>query len=75
MVPLSTKREAERLCVEYIKRKASDDKAFKLSEPTLKRLIYIPFRISGDAVVNDSFGNAMPDRMKRFDTRSELIIG
>ena len=75
MVPLSTKREAEKLCVEYIRRKASDDKAFKLSEPTLKRLIYVPFRISGSSAVNDGFGNAMPDRMKRFDTKSEFIIG
>ena len=75
MVPLSTKREAERLCVEYISRKASDDKAFKLSEPTVRGLIYVPFTVSGNSVNNPGFGNAVPDRMKRFDTKSELIIG
>ncbi len=75
MVPLSTKREAERLCVEYISRKASNDKAFKLSEPIIKKLIYVPFRIEGNRAVNEGFGKAMPDRMNRFDVRSELIIG
>lgn len=75
MMPLSTKREAERLCVEYISRKASNDKAFKLSEPAVKRLIYVPFTVSGNGAVNEGFGNAMPDRMKRFDSKSELIIG
>ena len=75
MVPLSTKREADRLCVEYITRKASNDKAFKLSEPIVKRLIYVPFVDTGNGVTNAGFGNAMPERMKRFDTKSELIIG
>ncbi len=41
----------------------------------VKRLIYVPFQDNGGIMVNAGFGNAMPDRMKRFDTRSELIIG
>ncbi len=75
MVPLSTKREAERLCIEYINRKASNDKAFKLSEPRVKGLIYVPFEIVGGKAVNQGFGNAMPDRMSRFNTQTDLIIG
>ena len=75
MVPLSTKREAEKLCIEYISRKASNDKAFKLSEPRVKGLIYVPFEIVDGKVVNQGFGNAMPDRMSRFNTQTDLIIG
>ena len=75
MVPLSTKREAEKLCIEYINRKACSDKMFKLSEPIVRRLIYVPFRIEGGRAVNDGFGNAMPDRMSRFKTDSQFIIG
>ena len=75
MVPLSTKREAERLCVEYINRKASSDKSFKLSEPSVKKLIYVPFEIVDGKAVNSGFGNALPDRMQRFDTKTDFVIG
>lgn len=75
MVPLSTKREAERLCIEYVNRKSTADKRFKLSEPVVSRLIYVPFTVVDGRAVNEGFGNVLPERFKRFETDSEFIIG
>lgn len=75
MVPLSTKREAERLCIEYVSRKASSDKAFKLSEPIVRRLVYVPFEIVDGKAVNKGFGNAVPEIMQRFNSTNDFVIG
>lgn len=75
MVPLSTKREAEKLCIEYVNRKSTSDKRFKLSEPTVSRLIYVPFSTMGGRAVNNGFDSVLPNRFNRFQTDSKFIIG
>ena len=50
-------------------------KVLKAGLGLVKGLIYVPFEIVGGKAVNQGFGNAMPDRMSRFNTQTDLIIG
>ena len=73
IIPLSTKREAEKVVTEYISSCMSKDSKLKLSKPYVKSLIYIPCDIDGRIKVPDDFGKLIPERIKRTDP-SQLII-
>jgi len=68
MMPLSTMKEAEKLCGEYLAKVASTNRKFKLSKPEVKRLIYIPCTISGGKLESEVLSNMTPDRLGRIDT-------
>ena len=67
VMPLSTMKEAEKLCGEYLGKLASMNKKFKLSRPTVKRLIYIPCTVSGSSVSCDALSNMTPDMLDKTD--------
>ena len=67
MMPLSTKKEAEKLCGEYLAKLAASDKKFKLSKPTIKRLIFIPCTVSGNGVTCEALSNMVPEMLGKLD--------
>ncbi len=74
VVPLSTEKEAERLAEQYVSAVASAESKLKLSNPDVDKLIYIPFRRSGNRLTApSSFGQLVPGRIGRTDL-DELII-
>lgn len=73
VVPLSTKREAEKLVSDYLKQRTSSDSQLKLSKPYVKGLIYIPCEVDSNLKVPAGFGSLVPKRIKRTNV-SDLII-
>ena len=67
-LPMSTKKEAEKLCGEYLGSVADKNRKFKLSKPEVKRLVYIPCDVQGGKVVCDALANMVPDRLARMPT-------
>ena len=67
IMPLSTMKEAEKLCGEYLAKISAAMKKFKLSKPTVKRLIYIPCTVSGSKVSCDELSNMTPDMIGDLD--------
>ena len=66
-LPMSTKKEAEKLCGEYLGSIAAKNKKFKLSKPEVKRLVYIPCDVQGGKVTCEALANMVPDRLARMD--------
>ncbi len=74
VVPLSTKREAERISESYVQAVSRVESKLKLSNPDVIDLIYVPFTKSNDRYQpNDSFGILLPRRVAN-TYMSELII-
>lgn len=73
VVPLSTKREAEKIVSDYLKQRTSSDSQLKLSKPYVKGLIYIPCEMDSTLKVPAAFGSLVPKRVKRTNP-SDLII-
>ena len=67
LMPLSTMKEAEKLCGEYLGKVSASDKKFKLSRPTVKRLIYIPCTVEGKGLRCEALENMSPDILGRAD--------
>ena len=67
VMPMSTMKEAEKLCGEYLGKVASSDKKFKLSKPEVKRLIYIPCKTGGGRIDCTVLSNMTPERLSRMD--------
>jgi len=75
IVPLSTKREAERLVEQYVQNVAAREAKLKLSNPEVKGLIYIPCNRTGDSYsVPADFGSLTPQRVARTNLPSLVII-
>ena len=68
MMPLSTMKEAEKLCGEYLAKVSATNRKFKLSKPEVKRLIYIPCTVSGNRIESEVLSNMTPNRLGRIDT-------
>ena len=73
VLPLSTKREAEKVVIEYLASCTREDSKLKLSKPYVKALIYIPCDVNGGIITPPGFGKLIPERVRRTD-RSQLII-
>jgi len=73
VVPLSTKREAEKAVSEYLTSCMSKDSKLRLSKPYVKSLIYIPCDINSKIITPEGFGNLVPARVRRTEP-SQLII-
>ena len=66
-MPMSTKKEAEKLCGEYLAKVSAKDKKFKLSKPEVRKLIYIPCTVSGNRITCEPLDTMVPERMKNID--------
>jgi uncharacterized Zn finger protein (UPF0148 family) len=74
IVPLSTKREAERIMTDYLKQRTNSDSQLKLSKPYVKGLIYIPCEVDSLLRVPADFGKLVPARVKRTNPADLIII-
>lgn len=73
VVPLSTKREAERMAESYVQAVSRIESKLKLSNPDVEGLIYVPFtRADNGYGPNAAFGILLPQRVKNTDL-SQLI--
>ncbi len=66
-LPMSTKKEAEKLCGEYLNRLSARVKKFKLSKPEVKRLVYIPCTVTGGRIASETLANMTPERLGRLN--------
>lgn len=75
MMPLSTKREAEKLVTEYLKQRSGSVDQLKLGDPDVKRIIYVPCRTEGDRILlPEDFGILVPSHVERMKASSLYII-
>lgn len=75
IVPLSTKREAERLVEQYVQGVAAREAKLKLSNPEVVGLIYIPCDRTGDSYsVPAGFGSLVPQRVARTNLPKLVVI-
>lgn len=75
VLPLSTRKEADKICTEYLLQRTEKDSKLKLSKPDVKRIVYIPCTENGGAItLPESFGNLSPEHVRRAGTLSMLII-
>ncbi|MDD4669295.1 MAG: hypothetical protein PHE95_05670 [Candidatus Methanomethylophilus sp.] len=75
VVPLSTKREAERLVEQYVANTAAVENKLKLSNPEVRGLIYVPCRTNNDGISAPAgFGLLAPARMNRMRLSKLVII-
>jgi hypothetical protein len=73
VLPLSTKREAEKVVNDYLAVRTSSDNKLKLSKPYVKNLIYIPCEVDGALKAPSEFGPLTPKRIPR-TSASQLIV-
>ncbi len=74
VVPLSTKREAERMAESYVQAVSRSESKLKLSNPDVVDLMYVPFTKADNGYgPNASFGVLLPTRVKNTDL-SQLIV-
>ena len=66
-MPMSTKKEAEKLCGEYLAKISANNRKFKLSKPEVKGLIYIPCTVNGNRIVCEPLDTMVPERFKNID--------
>lgn len=75
VLPLSTKAEAEKVCVDFLAQVSRTHSKFKLSQPQVQRIIYVPCTASnGKLVLPKDFGNMVPDHVARMTQNSVFII-
>ena len=67
ILPMSTRKEAEKLCGEYLNRVAAKEKKFKLSRPEVRGLIYIPCTADGSKLSCEALSNMVPEKLTRTD--------
>lgn len=72
VVPLSTKKEGEKLAEAYVRTVAGSLKQLRLSNPDVAGLVYVPFSKSGDSVVGGP--SLIPDRTKRMNLSNMVIL-
>ena len=66
-MPMSTRKEAEKLCGEYLAKISANNKKFKLSKPEVKGLIYIPCTVNGNRITCEPLDTMVPERLKNID--------
>lgn len=74
VVPLSTRKEAEKIVSDYLSQCMGKDSKLRLSKPYVKELIYIPCDIDGRIRVPDGFGALVPKRTARTDPSCLIIV-
>ncbi|MDY0292952.1 MAG: hypothetical protein RBQ77_00025 [Candidatus Methanomethylophilaceae archaeon] len=75
IIPLSTKKEAEKLAEMYLAQRTSRDNKLKLTKPVIKGLMYIPCDMEGGKVrLPADFGALVPERVRRMNASDMLTI-
>lgn len=75
IVPLSTKREAERQAENYLQVISSSDNKLKLVNPEIRGLIYVPFTRSGNSLTpNGDFKNLLPDCIPKTNLENLILL-
>ena len=74
VVPLSTKKEGEKIAEAYVKSVATVNRQLRLSNPDVVGLIYIPFRRSGDSVTASDGSLLTPARTKRMNLSALVVL-
>ena len=75
ILPMSTKREAEKLMLAYLDERAGTIQQFKLCDPVVSRIIYVPCRLQGNRfVLPKDFGVLVPEHIKELDGSSVLMV-
>ncbi len=76
VVPLSTRREAERIAENYVQAVARVEDKLKLSNPDVVSLIYLPFSVSGSGGLTPpaEMGALVPERVRRTNTQQLIIL-
>ncbi len=75
LLPLSTKREAEKMCAEYLSQRTRSDDKFRLSKPIVNRLIYVPCDSeNGQIYLPEDFGSLRPDHLSNIGPNNNFII-
>ena len=66
-MPMSTRKEAEKLCGEYLAKISANNKKFKLSKPEVRGLIYIPCTVNGNRITCEPLDTMVPERLRNID--------
>lgn len=74
IIPLSTKREAEKLMAEYLRQRTASDTKLRLSQPVVQRVIFIPCSLNGGLRLPPDFGSLVPERAGRINKSTILDI-
>ena len=74
LIPLSTKREAENLVAGYLRQRTASDNKLRLSQPVIRRIIYIPVSLNGGLRLPSDFGTLIPERIGRTDKNTMLYV-
>ena len=75
ILPLTTKKEAEKMCVEYLAQRARSDSKLRLSEPVVQRIMYVPCRVeNGNITLPKEFGSLIPAHIARMSQNTIFII-
>ena len=74
IIPLSTKREAENLVAGYLRQRTASDNKLRLSQPLVRRVIYIPVSLNGGLRLPSDFGTLIPERVGRMDKNTILYV-
>ena len=75
IIPLSTKREAERIAESYVEAVSRVEDKLKLSNPDVADLIFIPFERDGNKLrAPPEFGNLVPGRIRNTDLDRLIIL-
>lgn len=74
-IPLSTRKEAEKLTNDYVNACSAQNDKLKLSKPYVKDLIYIPCDVTAGGIkLPEGFGNLVPERCRRVNDSNMIII-
>ncbi len=74
IIPLSTKREAENLVAGYLRQRTASDNKLRLSQPLVRRVVYIPVSLNGGLRLPSDFGTLIPERVGRMDKNTILYV-
>lgn len=74
ILPLSTKKEANRLATEYLAQRMRNDTQIKLGKPRVRELIYIPCEIEDRITLPKEFGALVPARVRNTPGATVLYV-
>lgn len=75
VIPLSTRREAEKLAEDYVRGVAATEGKLRLSNPEVEGLVYVPCRRDGNRVSNPpSLGRLAPARLSRMNLDDLVVL-
>lgn len=74
VMPMSTRKETEKLCNDYLANFGSVNKKFKLSIPEVKGIVYIPCIKKERGISSPILGDMVPPRITRMSPEDSMIL-